>query len=167
MDAAAIAEAEASLRYTLCQALPYWHCYLTRDTHEFLWTSSPAMATRPVTVKAEPVTLGPTSSNYIPPTPELVMSIVENLRMSYRSDICQAVIPFERRLPNIRDFIWRLFDGTKVDMWTGLACLILLKRFRQEQPPCDDAPYEAPYSLFLGVFMLAAEQCVRTDNPEL
>ncbi|KAJ2483625.1 hypothetical protein IWW56_000189 [Coemansia sp. RSA 2131] len=166
-DTAAAEEAEFELRYALCQALPYWNCYLTRDTHEYLWTTSPAIENRPVTIKEEQVTFGVEPSNYYPPTPEIVMTMVEYLRMAYRSDICLAVVPFERRMPEIRDFIWRLFDGTKVDMWTGLACLLMLRRFCQEQPPCDNAPYEAPYSLFLGVFMLASEQCVRTDHPEL
>ncbi|KAJ2629129.1 hypothetical protein H4R22_003504 [Coemansia sp. RSA 1290] len=166
-DAAAAEEAEAALRYALCQALPFWHCYFTPDTHEFLWTTSPAIRVRPVTVQAQKDAKNDEPFTYYPPTPESVLSIVENLRMSYRNDICMAIIPFERRLPEIRDFIWRLFDATKVDLWTGIACLLLLKRFRSVQPPCDDAPYEAPYSLFLGVFMLATDQCVRSDNPEL
>ncbi|KAJ2835570.1 hypothetical protein J3B01_003427 [Coemansia erecta] len=166
-DTAASEEAEFELRYALCQVLPYWNCYHTRDTHEFLWTTSPAIENRPVTIKEDPVTFGVDPSNYYPPTPEIVMTMVEYLRIAYRSDICLAVVPFQRRLPEIRDFIWRLFDGTKVDMWTGMACLLMLRRFCQEQPPCDDAPYEAPYSLFLGAFMLASEQCVRTDHPEL
>ncbi|KAJ1746860.1 hypothetical protein LPJ78_005643 [Coemansia sp. RSA 989] len=166
-DAAAAEEAEAALRYALCQALPFWHCYFTPDTHEFLWTTSPAIRVRPVTVQAQKDAKSDEPFTYYPPTPESVLSIVENLRMSYRNDICMAIIPFERRLPEIRDFIWRLFDATKVDLWTGIACLLLLKRFRSVQPPCDDAPYEAPYSLFLGVFMLATDQCVRSDNPEL
>ncbi|KAJ2848011.1 hypothetical protein IWW36_003545, partial [Coemansia brasiliensis] len=166
-DVAAAEEAETALRYALCQVLPFWHCYFTPDTHEFLWTTSPAIKVRPVTVQAQKDAKGDEPFTYYPPTPESVLSIVENLRMSYRNDICMAIIPFERRLPEIRDFIWRLFDATKVDLWTGIACLLLLKRFRSVQPPCDDAPYEAPYSLFLGIFMLATDQCVRSDNPEL
>ncbi|KAJ2302553.1 hypothetical protein H4S01_001303 [Coemansia sp. RSA 2610] len=156
---------ELELRYALSQELPFAHCFFTPDTHEFLWTTSPAITERPVTVAAEPITCASEASKYCPTTPEVMMSIVENLRMSYRTDVCWAVIPLERRLPEIRDFIWRLFDGTKVDLWTGLACLVLLKRFRYLQPQCHDAPYEAPYTLFLGIFLLAVEQCVRADNP--
>ncbi|KAJ2364416.1 hypothetical protein H4S01_003789 [Coemansia sp. RSA 2610] len=160
-------DAEAELRYMLSQELPFAHCFFTPDTHEFLWTTSSASAERPVTIAAKRTTCAAEASKYYPPTPEIVLSIVESLHMSFRSDICWAIISFERRLPKIHDFIWRLFDGTKVDLWTGLACLVLLKRFRCRQPQCHDAPYEAPYTLFLGIFLLAVEQCVRTDDPEI
>ncbi|KAJ2805898.1 hypothetical protein H4R20_001906 [Coemansia guatemalensis] len=159
--------ADEELNYQLCMEQPFWHCYFMRDSLEFIWTSSPAIQLRPTTAKAPPFLPDCVQKSYRPPTPESVMSIVENLRMMHRNDICLAVVPFEQRLPELSDFIWRLFDGTQVDLWTALACLVLLRRYRGAQASTDDAPYEAPYSLFLGIFMMATTHCVCTDKPEL
>ncbi|KAJ1726113.1 hypothetical protein LPJ61_005411, partial [Coemansia biformis] len=165
--AADAAADEAAQRHAACQELPFSHCFFTPDTHEFLWSTAPAIVERPLTVKAPPFDFGSMTSKYHPPTPEIVMSIAETLRMCHRNDICLALVPYERRLPELRDFIWRLFDGTRADMWTAISCLLLLRRFRCTQPPREDSPYEAPYSLFLGVFMAAAIHCERTIEPEL
>ncbi|PIA13845.1 hypothetical protein COEREDRAFT_103907 [Coemansia reversa NRRL 1564] len=159
--------ADEELNYQLCMEQPFWHCYFTHDTLEFIWTSSPAIQQRPVTVMAPPFLPDCSQIVYTPPTPESVMTIVENLRMMHRNDICLAVVPFEQRLPELSDFIWRLFDGIQVDLWTALACLVLLRRYRAAQASTDDAPYEAPYSLFLGIFMMATTHCVCTNKPEL
>ncbi|KAJ2077738.1 hypothetical protein H4R24_004943 [Coemansia sp. RSA 988] len=159
--------ADDELNYQLSMEQPFWHCYFMHDTLEFIWTTSPAIQLRPATAKAPPFLPDCALESYKPPTPESVMSIVETLRMMHRNDICLAVVPFEHRLPELSDFIWRLFDGTQVDLWTALACLVLLRRYRTAQASTDDAPYEAPYSLFLGIFMMATIHCVCTDKPEL
>ncbi|KAJ2155905.1 hypothetical protein GGF46_005527 [Coemansia sp. RSA 552] len=163
-EAAPEEDPDGDLRYALCQELPFWHCFFTPDTHEFLWSSSPAREVRPTTIMDERLVYD--QKEYRPATPEIVKSIIEYLQLLHRSDICLAVIPFERRLPELGDFIWRLFDGTGADMWTALSCVILLKRIYAINPTSYDTPYEARHSLFLGVFVLAATSCVYTNHPE-
>ncbi|KAJ2529890.1 hypothetical protein EV175_007336, partial [Coemansia sp. RSA 1933] len=70
-------------------------------------------------------------------------------------------------LPELPEFIWRLMDGTRTDMSTAIACVILLQRICRMTNSCEDAPYEAAHSLFLGVFLLASTMCVCTNTPEV
>ncbi|KAJ2697171.1 hypothetical protein FB645_005989, partial [Coemansia sp. IMI 203386] len=158
---------EQALRLALCQELPYWSCYFTPDTHEFLYSHLPHDARRPATESAPPMVFLTSDSDFYPPTPEIVDSMVEYLVLMFHINTCSAVIPMERRLPDIREFIWRLLDGTMIDLWTAIACVILLRRYYRIQNQCIDAAYGAAHSLFLGIFMLASTQCVYTNNPEL
>ncbi|KAJ2781588.1 hypothetical protein H4R18_002772 [Coemansia javaensis] len=158
-------DADARHRYALCQALPFWHCFFAPDTREYLWSAAPPLPERPAAAPAPPFVFDTTQ--YRPATPEIVDTIVEELRMFYRNDICLALVPYELRLPDLRDFIWRLLDGTRVDMWTAISCLVLLRRLHAAQPPQHDVPYETPYAVFLGVFMVATAHCVLTNAPEL
>ncbi|KAI8320897.1 hypothetical protein GQ54DRAFT_298324 [Martensiomyces pterosporus] len=150
-----------------CRELPYWGCYYTPDTHEFIITSAPHDSVHPNTEREPPMVFNIESDQFYPPTPETVDSIVEYLKLIYKIDTCQAVIPFERRLPELHDFIWNLMDSTMADMWTAIPCLILLRRYYQIQNQCIDASYEAAHSLFLGTFMLASITSVKTNTPEV
>ncbi|KAJ1802829.1 hypothetical protein LPJ75_006068 [Coemansia sp. RSA 2598] len=160
-------QSELALRLALCRELPYWCCHFTADTREFLYSHQPYGAERPATEPAPPMVFSSSPSDFYPPTPEIVDSMVEYLMLMFHINTCSAVIPMERRLPDIREFIWRLLDGTMIDLWTAIACVILLRRYYRIQNHCVDAPYGAAHSLFLGIFMLASTQCVYTNNPEL
>ncbi|KAJ2764433.1 hypothetical protein IWQ57_005168 [Coemansia nantahalensis] len=160
------ASLEASQRLAACLELPFSHCVFTPDNNEFLWSVTEAVEMRPPTVKAPPSDFEESGTKYCPPTPEIVGSLARVLHMFCRNDICLALVPHEKRHPPLTDFIWCVFDGTQADMWTAITCLVLLRRFRSLQPACDNAPYEAPYSLFLGIFLSAVIYCERTVAPE-
>ncbi|KAJ1732036.1 hypothetical protein LPJ72_003629 [Coemansia sp. Benny D160-2] len=164
---AQLARRESQLRFTLCQALPFWGCYFAPDTQSFIETAAPPHIEAPTTVKAAPTVFSIGPGEYFPPTPEIVATIVEYLNIIYKIDTCSAVIPMGRRLPDLNVFIWQLMDATMTDLWTAIACVILLQRVCRVKPSCDDAPYEAAHTLFLGVFMLATNICVCTNTPEL
>ncbi|KAJ2715674.1 hypothetical protein H4R19_001069 [Coemansia spiralis] len=164
--AEAAAATEAACRFAACQELPYSHCFFTPDTHEFLWTVTEANETRPATAVAPAANFALTKKSYWPPTPEIVRVLAESLHRFCRNDICRALVPHGKRHPPLTDFIWCVFDNTQTDMWTALSCILLLRRFRTRQPACDNAPYEAPYSLFLGIFMAAIIHCEQAITPE-
>ncbi|KAJ2383924.1 hypothetical protein GGI05_005163, partial [Coemansia sp. RSA 2603] len=158
---------EAAERFALCQELPYWSCILTLDTNELLYTAVTFNDVRPAVEAEQPMRFSIEADGFYPPTREIVDTMVEYLGFVFNIDTCPAVIPIERRLPEIREFIWRLFDGTMTDLWTAIACVILLRRYYRSRSHCVDAPYEAAHSLFLGIFMLAVAHCERVDNPEM
>ncbi|KAJ1907830.1 hypothetical protein LPJ81_000511, partial [Coemansia sp. IMI 209127] len=162
-----IAQTESQLRFRMCREMPFWNCYFTPDTQTFMLTSTLAHAEIPVTTSELPMIFALEPSEYYPPTLEIVGSIVEYLNIIYKIDTCSAIIPMDRRLPDLPEFIWRLMDGTRVDMATAIACVILLRRICRVLNHCEDAPYEAAHSLFLGVFMLASTTCVCTNTPEV
>ncbi|KAJ2787651.1 hypothetical protein GGI15_000539 [Coemansia interrupta] len=158
---------EAAERFMLCQELPYWCSILTSDTNEMLYTAVSLDDVRPCIEAEQPMGFSTEADGFYPPTREIVDTMVEYLGLVFNIDTCPAVVPIERRLPEIRDFIWRLFDGTMTDLWTAIACVILLRRYYRSRSRCVDAPYEAAHSLFLGTFMLATVHCERVDNPEM
>ncbi|KAJ1723907.1 hypothetical protein LPJ53_001760 [Coemansia erecta] len=158
---------EAAERFMLCQELPYWCCILTSDTSELLYTAVSLDDVRPAVEAEQPMGFSTKADGFYPPTREIVDTMVEYLGLVFNIDTCPAVVPIERRLPEIRDFIWRLFDGTMTDLWTAIACVILLRRYYRSRSHCIDAPYEAAHSLFLGIFMLATAHCERVDDPEM
>ncbi|KAJ1943534.1 hypothetical protein GGF37_002605, partial [Kickxella alabastrina] len=158
-------QAEVKLRLELCQEMPFWNCILTRDTNEFLYTSVLFNAVPPVTAPEQP------NNYFIDPrlprlaTPEIVNSIIEYLNLIYHRGSCNVFVSLKLRLPNIGDFIWRIFDDTGVDMWTALTCIILLRRYYKIHNRAIDAPHHATHELFIGIFMLATESCELTTDP--
>ncbi|KAI9503857.1 hypothetical protein GGI26_005438 [Coemansia sp. RSA 1358] len=158
---------DSQLSYQLCQQLPFFSCHFAQDTQSFIPTQSPAHLVRPCTVKEQPTVYEMDEREFYPPTLEIVDSIIEYLNLIYRVDTCAAIIPMGRRLPELHEFIWRLMDGTMVDLWTAIACAILLRRIYRSRSYSEEAPYEAAHSLFLGVFMLSSISCVNTSRPEV
>lgn len=153
----------------LCQALPFSHCYYMEDAQDFIYSQvdAPHMLVRPVTEPAyrDLPGYGENRHNMVV-TSELVNTLMEYLGLIYHVDVCVSTIPLDKRLPHLTDFIWDILDGFFIDMWTGITCNILLRRYlkiRSGEPM--DGEYGAVHKLFLGILMCATMNCIYNKDP--
>ncbi|KAJ1955115.1 hypothetical protein GGI12_005634, partial [Dipsacomyces acuminosporus] len=152
-----------------CQELPFWGCHFTPDTHEFILTHQLYYNDiRSPTEKEPPMEFMIEGYKYYPATPAIVKSMFRYLVCMYDVTFVHAWVRMDERLPPIDDFIYRVYDLTKVDLWTVIVCVILLQRlYRVRGGWMVKGRYETHHEVFLGAFLVAIMTTVKTNTPEV